>query len=81
MALLQSHPYKGKPLIDLNGPEGNAFALLGTAHRVCAQVGIEFEPIEKDMKSGNYRHLVQTFDRHFGHLFDIVLPDNWSNYE
>lgn len=81
MTLLATHPHKGKRIIDLNGPEGNAFALLGHAHRTCAIEGIDFAPIEADMKSGNYRHLVEVFDRHFGDLFDIVLPDNWSDYE
>lgn len=81
MTLLATHPHKGKRIVDLNGPEGSAFVLLGTAHRICATEGIEFAPIEADMKSGNYRHLVEVFDRHFGDLFDIVLPDNWSDYE
>lgn len=80
MTLIKRNPNR-KPVIDLNGPEGNAFALLGYANRVCKQTGMNAEPILADMRSGNYRHLVEVFEKHFGSLFDIVLPDNWSDYE
>lgn len=70
-----------KTLIDLNGPQGNAWVLLGTARGACKQLGMNFEPIRREMMSGNYRHLVETFDKHFGRFFDLVLPRNWDEYQ
>ena len=37
-------------VIDLDGPNGNAFYLLGVANNLCKQVGLDFAPIEKKMK-------------------------------
>nr|CCA82251.1 hypothetical protein BDB_30068 [blood disease bacterium R229] len=30
--------------------------------------------------SGDYRHLVETFDKHFGQYVDLILPNNWNEY-
>jgi hypothetical protein len=62
---------RGKVMIDLRGPQGNAFVLLGTARRLCRQLGIEWEPINKDMTSGDYEHLIKVFDQHFGACVDL----------
>lgn len=55
-------------IIDLTGPGGNAFSLLGLAKYLCRNKGLEFEPIEKEMTSGNYENLIQVFDSYFGDL-------------
>ena len=39
MAILTKDKFR-KRVIDLNGPEGNAFYLLGTAMSLCKQIGI-----------------------------------------
>ena len=52
--------------IDLTGPEGNAFVLLGLAGRFCEQMGKDFGPIRAEMKSGDYEHLLEVFEREFG---------------
>ena len=54
-------------VIDLTGPQGNAYFLLGYAKRLARQ--LEFENVDgllKYMQSGDYDHLVQVFDDHFG---------------
>lgn len=56
----------GTPVIDLTGPEGNAFCLMGYAKRFARQLGLDSTAIVNEMKSGDYEHLVATFDRHFG---------------
>ena len=56
-------------VIDLTGPEGNAFALMGHATNFARQIGYTPESIEelmRDMRSGDYEHLVKVFDDHFG---------------
>jgi len=62
---------KSKPVIDLTGPEGNAFYLLGTAWRICRQLGKDPQPILDEMKAGDYEHLIQVFDREFGAIVDL----------
>jgi len=56
-------------VIDLTGPEGNAFVLLGYAQRFAKQLGYEEEEIDElmeGMQSGDYENLIQVFDSHFG---------------
>jgi hypothetical protein len=56
----------GRPIIDLTGPQGNAFALLGTASMFARQLGLDVKQIHNEMTSGDYENLVQTFDQYFG---------------
>lgn len=70
-----------KQVIDLTGPQGNAFVLLGIASSVYKQVGKEYfnilhgiiswTEIQKQMMSGDYENLVQTFDKFFGKFVDL----------
>jgi len=52
--------------IDLTGPQGNAFFLLGTAHNLAKQLGKDVEDINKRMKSGDYENLLKVFEKEFG---------------
>ena len=73
MAILKKDTYK-KQVIDLTGPDGNAFVLLGTAMKLCKQIGfseLATQGILDDMKNGDYEHLITRFDYHFGHLIDL----------
>ena len=71
MAILKKDTYK-KQVIDLTGPQGNAFYLLGLASKLSKQVGIEHEGfILDDMKSGDYEHLIEVFDFYFGEVIDL----------
>ena len=53
-------------VIDLTGPDGNAFALMSYAKRLAEQLGMNYHVIIDEMKQGDYEHLVKTFDFHFG---------------
>jgi hypothetical protein len=57
--------------IDLTGPQGNAFYLLGTAKNLAKQLGLNEVEIMEEMKSGDYDHLVQTFDNYFGSVVTL----------
>ena len=64
---------KHRPIeIDLNGPEGNAFVLLGYASRLGKRLyGYEqTEAILEEMKMSTYELLLLTFDEYFG---DFVI--------
>jgi hypothetical protein len=52
--------------IDLRGPEGNAFALLGYAKSLAKQLEKNSKKILEEMMSGDYENLVNVFEREFG---------------
>jgi hypothetical protein len=52
--------------IDLTGPDGNAFVLMGMASKFAKQLGLNKDEIISDMMSGNYEHLLEVFEKHFG---------------
>jgi hypothetical protein len=62
----QKENKQGPIIIDLTGPEGNAFALMGYASRFAKQLGLDPEVIIKEMRSGDYENLIQVFDGYFG---------------
>jgi hypothetical protein len=53
-------------VIDLSGPEGNAYCLMGYAKKFARQLNLDGDEIIEEMKSGNYENLVATFDKYFG---------------
>ena len=59
--------------IDLSGPQGNAFFLLGTASKLGRQLGLDSDEIEiilRQMRFSDYENLINVFDRNFG---DFVI--------
>jgi hypothetical protein len=64
--ITNKRPQKTKIEIDLLGPEGNAFALLGIAKDLCHKTGIEWEPVKNEMTSSDYEWLLQVMDHYFG---------------
>jgi hypothetical protein len=57
--------------IDLTGPDGNAFVLIGTANKLARQLGLDGKAIQAEMMKGDYEQLVNTFDKHFGHFVTL----------
>ena len=60
--------------IDLTGPEGNAFTLMGYAKSFGRQMDMSSEEIEDmltDMQSADYEHLLEVFEDHFGHVVTL----------
>ena len=56
-----------RPLvIDLTGPQGNAFYLMGFAQKTARRFGLDSRAVLAEMKSGDYENLVATFDKYFG---------------
>lgn len=55
-------------VIDLNGPEGNAFYLISLASRLAEKIGLDENAITADMMSSDYDHLIEVFDQHFGEI-------------
>ena len=61
-------PMTPKNVINLDGPEGNAFSLMASARYLAREVGYSHDEIDTmitKMKSGDYNKLVKTFDEYF----------------
>lgn len=63
--------------IDLDGPNGNAFYLLGTAQLLAKQCGLDDVTITNEMQSGDYMNLVKTMDKYFPF---VVFETNNQEY-
>jgi hypothetical protein len=61
-----------KPEIDLTGPQGNAFFLLGTAAKYAKDLELDSKKIQDEMKNGDYQNLIEVFDKYFGEYVDLV---------
>ena len=65
----------GMRQIDLNGPSGNAFALIGVAERFAKQLEYDTSEITKmrdKMMSGDYANLIEVFEEHFGNIVELI---------
>jgi len=56
----------GKHVIDLTGPDGNAYVLMGIAQNYAKQLKLDKSKIIDEMTSGDYEHLLEVFDSYFG---------------
>ena len=69
-------------VIDLTGPKGNAFSLLGIACSLSDQLmwsDKKKQEIVKEMRSKNYKHLLDTFDLYFGDFIDLYATEDYFN--
>ena len=57
--------------IDLTGPQGNAFYLLGVANDLSKFFNFDSKNIQKEMMESDYENLIQVFDKYFG--FAVTL--------
>ena len=67
--------------IDLRGESGNAFVILAMAKDLCSQLKeadaerYDWDKINKEMTSGDYKNLVNTFEEYFGDYVTIYNAD------
>lgn len=59
-------------IIDISGPAGNAYSLIGTAIGFAKQLGRDPDEIEERMKSGDYENLIKVFDDEFGDIVTLL---------
>jgi hypothetical protein len=79
MALKRLSELSNTPRIDLSGPDGNAYCLLGYASRWGRELGKDTAAIHKEMTSGDYHNLVRVFIREFEDIADIIVPDELAD--
>ena len=52
--------------ININGPDGNAFALMGYAKKLAKRHDLDGDSIIKEMMAGDYNNLLLVFINNFG---------------
>jgi hypothetical protein len=78
MAIIKRHELPEQRLIlDLDGPDGNAWVLLGYAKRLHADLDLDvpYAQIRDEMKASDYNNLVNVFDKYFGEAVLLVRGD------
>jgi hypothetical protein len=66
--ITNKRPKKTKIEIDLLGPDGNAFVLLGIARDLAIKLDLDWNYIHTEMTSGDYENLLQVMEHYFGNL-------------
>lgn len=73
--MIQKKKQSGMIEIDLTGPDGNVFFLLGMAKKLTRTLNerrgneyLSWDEIKEDMMSDDYDHALEVFEEHFGHI-------------
>ena len=62
--MIKEKPKTNGITIDLTGPQGNAFYILGVAKSLCKQLDFNESFVLNEMKSGDYDNLIEVFDKY-----------------
>ena len=76
--MIRKKKVTGTTIIDLDGPEGNAHNIIGTAVMLGRECGYDDKRLKlmvDAMKMDDYIHLLKTFNGHFG-SFIVMETDN-----
>lgn len=58
--------------LDITGPDGNAFVILGLASNYAKQLDKDSEAILEEMRSDDYENLLDVFEREFGDVITLI---------
>ena len=64
--MIRQKQYNTECVIDLTGPDGNAFSLMAHAQHLAKQLGFNDKEIVDEMTTGDYENLISVFDKYFG---------------
>ena len=59
-------------LIDLTGPDGNVFVLMGKAKGFARDLDLDGDKIINEMMSSDYENAVKVFDKNFGSFVTLL---------
>lgn len=65
-------------VINLDGPEGNVFFLIGVARKACRTLGLDTDKVIEEMTAGDYIGALKVFESNFGKYY--VLETENENY-
>ena len=68
-------------VIDLQGPNGNAFALMGHAGDLLRQLGRrdEVSALRTEMMAGDYNNLLRIFEENFSDYVELINKPGEDN--
>ena len=75
MSIVKAEDFEGKRTIDLRGPDGNAYFLMGTAREWAKQLDWTPEAILimlERMQSSDYEHLIEVFEDYWGETVTLL---------
>ena len=72
MAIRRKNAFDSEITIDLTGPDGNVFVLMGYARRYANDLGLDGDKIINEMMSSDYENAVQVFDKYFGSFVTLL---------
>ena len=72
MTIVKKSSVRRKMEIDLTGPDGNAFVLMGHARTLARCFGKDHKAIIEEMMTSDYENLVNVFDREFGEYVNLL---------
>jgi hypothetical protein len=81
MALVINAPQKTKIDVDLEGPDGNAFQLVGIAIGVAKQIGWDRDDIaafRTKCYSGDYGNVLALVDKNFGDFINLEMSERYA---
>jgi hypothetical protein len=71
----------GAARINVNSPFGNVYNLLQFAEGIMMKLKYTDEKqlaIQDEMMNGSYEHLLETFAKYFGRVFQLYYSDNYE---
>ena len=68
-----------KPTLDLDGPDGNVFQILGMAKSLCNRLGWDYDKFDAEVKffADSYEDVIGLFDSWFGDYCDLETSQNY----
>jgi hypothetical protein len=69
--MILTKPIKSTIEVDLTGPQGNAFYLLGLAKSLSVRYSLDGVQVQKEMTAGDYENLIEVFDNYFGGIVTL----------
>jgi hypothetical protein len=69
--------------IDLNGPEGNAFYLIGLGKKIGRQLELPWKQVNdtvNEMMSGDYQNLFDDFAREYGDYVEFTGENDGEEF-
>lgn len=72
---------ESRPVIDLTGPDGNAWALIGHAKRFARELGLDGDAISEEMRGGDYKNLLAVFEKYFGDYVTLLVDSDEKEEE
>lgn len=63
---------KNKIIINLTGPKGNIFYILGLVKKLSKELNYDFNKIHNEVLNGNYTNAIKVIEKYFGEYIIFI---------